>query len=54
MRLETRIRSIRSDDLAGQPSGDETDHQYDQETFTRHVHFRISNCMSKLTNSRWL
>jgi hypothetical protein len=28
-------------DLAGQPSGNETDHQYDQETFTRHVHLRI-------------
>jgi hypothetical protein len=25
-------------DLTGQPSGDETDQQYDQETFTRHVH----------------
>ena len=25
-------------DLTRQPSGDETDKQYDQETFTRHVH----------------
>ena len=28
-------------DLAGQPSGDEADHQYNQETFTRHIHLRI-------------
>jgi hypothetical protein len=28
-------------DLTSQPSGDETDQQYDQETFTRHVHLRI-------------
>jgi hypothetical protein len=28
-------------DLAGQPSGNEADHQYDQETFTRHVHLPI-------------
>jgi hypothetical protein len=27
--------------LTGQPSGNEADHQYDQETFTRHVHLRI-------------
>ena len=25
--------------LTGQPSGNEADHQYDQEAFTRHVHF---------------
>ncbi len=30
-----------SHDLAGQPSGNEADHQYDQKTFTRHVHIRI-------------
>jgi hypothetical protein len=28
-------------DLPSQPPGDETDQQYDQETFTRHVHIRI-------------
>ena len=28
-------------DLAGQPSGDDADHQYDQETFARHVHLRL-------------
>ena len=28
-------------DLAGQPARNEADHQYDQETFTRHVHLRI-------------
>ena len=28
-------------DFAGQPSGNEADHQYDQEVFTRHVHVRI-------------
>ena len=28
-------------DLASQPSSDEADHQYDQETFIRHVHIRI-------------
>jgi hypothetical protein len=28
-------------DLAGQPSGNEADHQYDQETLTRHVHARV-------------
>jgi hypothetical protein len=27
-------------DLASQPSGNEADQQYDQETFTRHVHLR--------------
>jgi hypothetical protein len=27
--------------LTGQPSGNETNHQNDQETFTRHVHLRI-------------
>jgi hypothetical protein len=27
--------------LPGQPAGNETDQQYDQETFTRHVHLRI-------------
>jgi hypothetical protein len=26
------------DDLAGQPAGNETDQQYDEETFVRHVH----------------
>jgi hypothetical protein len=28
-------------DLAGQPSGNEADHQYDHQTFTRHVHLLI-------------
>ena len=28
-------------DLARQPSGNEADHQYDQETFTRHMHLCI-------------
>src|SRR5205807_6875592 len=28
-------------DLAAQPSRNEADHQYDQETFTRYVHLRI-------------
>jgi hypothetical protein len=28
-------------DLARQPSGNEANHQYDQETFTQHVHLRI-------------
>jgi hypothetical protein len=27
--------------LAGKPSGNETNHQYDQETLTRHIHVRI-------------
>ena len=27
--------------LAGQPSGNETNHQNDQKTFTRNVHLRI-------------
>jgi len=29
------------DDLTGQPSGNEANHQYDQQTFTRHVHRRF-------------
>jgi hypothetical protein len=29
------------DDLSRQPTGDGSDHQYDQETFTRYLHFRI-------------
>jgi hypothetical protein len=28
-------------DLASQPSGDHADQQYDQQTFTRHVHLRV-------------
>jgi hypothetical protein len=28
-------------DLARQPSGNEADHQYDQQTFTRHVHVLV-------------
>jgi hypothetical protein len=39
-------------DLARQPSGYETDHQYDQETFTRLCIFVSSSCISKLTNFR--
>jgi hypothetical protein len=31
-------------DLPGQPSGNETDQQYDQETFARHVHLSILQC----------
>jgi hypothetical protein len=27
--------------LAGKPSGNETNHQYDQETLARHIHVRI-------------
>jgi hypothetical protein len=36
--------------LAGQPSGDEADQQYDQETFARHVHFLILVTAWKLRN----
>jgi len=28
-------------DLASQPSCDQSDQQYDQQTFTRHVHLRV-------------
>ena len=34
--------------LASQPSGNEADHQYDQETFTRHVHLRILQVFGRL------
>jgi hypothetical protein len=39
-------------DLAGQPSGKGADHQYDQETLTRHVHLPILHSISKPTNFR--
>jgi hypothetical protein len=36
-------------DLPGQPSGNETDQQYDQETFTRHIHLRILKVIRQLS-----
>jgi hypothetical protein len=35
-------------DLASQPSGDHADQQYDQQTFTRHVHLRVLSISFKL------
>jgi hypothetical protein len=43
-------------DLASQPSGDDADYQYDEKTFTRHVHLRtlmtICQHATEMTN-RW-
>ena len=34
-------------DLTGQPSGNETDHQNDQQTITRYMHLRILSIYQK-------
>jgi hypothetical protein len=39
-------------DLARQPSGHDTDYQYDKETFARHVHFRKLQVQRPIGRSR--
>jgi hypothetical protein len=38
-------KPVATHDLVGQPSSNEADHQYDQQTFSRHVHLRILRFM---------